>query len=396
MNDQERLLLNIRNNGVEPPSVLQSGLQDECEIYNMYKVSGPYAYQSEKFIDWMINYGLGQLKFPLYCNGEKLFWPSGFLARDCSRVTDNCVSGFEKCTMFNSREPIAKLCNAYLDSIGCTPETANPSGECNTLMHGICKTHPDLPECQCVNRAQYPDWNRWSADFLKYGSYKPDGATESKKEVPPAKCWYPYCQNAWLWVDDQALPSNGDTCGDIRYCKKEIKFDGSNTMIDTVVDILNTPCNCVSNADCKEGLKCIKNECVECSVDGDCPSGTLCMDGMCKECSSDQQCRVDQHCDTAFGKCVECVVSNQCPEKLSCVNNKCIECNDTVLFCPDGKFCVNNRCVECLSDSDCSDGKVCRNNTCVSTSLFWRFRWWLVGGGVIAFLVIVLLVILLR
>ena len=412
MDDQESELMNIRKHGVKKTQLLQSGWRDSCEMYYLYNEQGTDAYKSDKFNDWLIHYGLVKgrdgafpIEFPIRCyplkNGvaveESVSLPTNFLQKDCSQLSNNCVTGFDTCTMFNSRDPIAKVCNTYLDAIDCTPNKGNPSGKCNTMIQGICKTHPELPECQCVNRNQYPEWNKWSSDFLKYGSYKPDSNEDSKKEVPPAKCWYPYCQNPWLWIDEKAFPPNGETCGDIRYCNKDINLD-NNTVISSIVNIVNTPCNCVSDADCKEGLKCIRNECIECSVDTDCPKGKLCNNGLCKECITDKECRTDQHCDTGNGKCVECVLSSQCDKNFYCVDNKCIQCDNNVLFCPDEKFCINNRCVECLVDTDCADNKLCVDNTCVSPdtpdqSFLQPYKWIILGVGISVLLIIVILLI---
>ncbi len=73
---------------------------------------------------------------------------------------------------------------------------------------------------------------------------------------------------------------------------------------------------CAGNADCKDGLACIAQQCQQCTSDSDCGPGHTCKAGACivktaeappdtrTKCKSDDDCKEDEDCDTS-GHCAK-------------------------------------------------------------------------------------------
>ncbi|HEY4181010.1 MAG TPA: OmpA family protein [Kofleriaceae bacterium] len=104
---------------------------------------------------------------------------------------------------------------------------------------------------------------------------------------------------------------------------------------------------CKADKDCKDGLKCSENKCVECVADGDCAKGQKCSANACvaaAECEKDDQCPTGQVCQA--GKCKPCASDSDCGPGGSCSSGTC------------------NRGKKCGSDTDCADDEDCVNGYC--------------------------------
>ena len=412
LSEKEKRLLSIREKGV-PPSLQTPAWGDKDpsqvaeQMITEYKKNPIKAYQSSSFVEWAsksenIKKYLDVHKFRNNISGKDVLVPKlngkPFIAYDCMLLTDReCLNGSELCTRFNStaNEGLATICNAYIHYLGKEPNGA-PTPRLNTLITEICNKHPNLDECKCVNRYTQESWQKWGNDLLTHGSYTPIGSSESLKKIPPAKCWYPNCQYAWIWVDSSAYPP--DKCGDIYYCKQKINISNDTKIINSVINMFESGCQCQYDNDCNtaSGKKCVNNKCVECDITADCPVGKVCVDRQwCRECIDNKQCRTDQVCNS-LGNCVECELKSDCPGNLQCENYKCVECSDTIL-CPDNKKCINNRCYDCLIDSDCSSQQECVNNMCTDKrkTTDTNYIFYLIIGIVIILIIFLIIFILL-
>ena len=102
---------------------------------------------------------------------------------------------------------------------------------------------------------------------------------------------------------------------------------------------------CKGDKDCKDGLHCAVNKCVECTEDSQCGKGKRCSDNACvtaPECTKDDQCPNGQVCQA--GKCKACASDGDCPdgrcEAGACKRTKCTKDED----CADDEDCVNGFC----------------------------------------------------
>lgn len=105
---------------------------------------------------------------------------------------------------------------------------------------------------------------------------------------------------------------------------------------------------CKSEKDCKKGLKCSANKCVECAEDTDCGKGQKCSANACvaaAECERDDQCPSGQVCQA--GTCNPCAKDAECGPGGSCSNGAC------------------QRGKKCAKDDDCADDEDCLNGYCV-------------------------------
>jgi peptidoglycan-associated lipoprotein len=126
---------------------------------------------------------------------------------------------------------------------------------------------------------------------------------------------------------------------------------------------------CKSNQDCKSGLVCADNRCVECSDDAQCPTGKRCAANACvaaAECTSDETCPLGQVCQA--GKCKACASDAECGPGGTCEAGACKR----------GKRCGKD--AECADDEDCVEG-VCKKPgassggpaTCTLSTVYFAF-----------------------
>lgn len=104
---------------------------------------------------------------------------------------------------------------------------------------------------------------------------------------------------------------------------------------------------CKADKDCKDGLKCFDNKCVECAADADCGKGQRCSANACvaaAECTSDEQCPAGKVCQA--GKCKACAADAECGPGGSCQAGACKRAN------------------KCTKDEDCADDEDCVNGYC--------------------------------
>ena len=104
---------------------------------------------------------------------------------------------------------------------------------------------------------------------------------------------------------------------------------------------------CKGDKDCKNGLKCSENKCVECGADSDCDKGEKCQANACvaaPECTKDDQCAAGQVCQA--GKCKACSADTDCGPGGSCDAGAC------------------KRATTCTKDEDCADDEDCVSGYC--------------------------------
>src|SRR5665647_3001776 len=96
---------------------------------------------------------------------------------------------------------------------------------------------------------------------------------------------------------------------------------------------------CKADKDCKNGLKCSANKCVQCTADAQCGKGKKCSANACvikPECEKDDQCEAGKVCQA--GKCKACASDNECGPGGSCDAGACKKAN------------------KCAKDEDCTAG----------------------------------------
>jgi len=104
---------------------------------------------------------------------------------------------------------------------------------------------------------------------------------------------------------------------------------------------------CKSDKDCKDGLVCGDNKCVECNEDAQCPTGKRCEAHACvakPECTKDDQCPMGQVCQD--GHCKPCATDGECGPGGTCEAGVC------------------QRPKKCSTDEDCADDEDCKDGLC--------------------------------
>lgn len=104
---------------------------------------------------------------------------------------------------------------------------------------------------------------------------------------------------------------------------------------------------CKGDKDCKNGLKCSANKCVECTADAQCGKGKKCSANACvvkPECEKDDQCEAGKVCQA--GKCKACASDNECGPGGSCDAGAC------------------KKATKCSKDEECADDEDCLNGYC--------------------------------
>ncbi|MGE0546483.1 MAG: OmpA family protein [Kofleriaceae bacterium] len=110
-------------------------------------------------------------------------------------------------------------------------------------------------------------------------------------------------------------------------------------------DKSKTP-GCKTEADCKDGLHCVANKCVECGEDSHCGPGKKCSANACivsTECERDDQCPDGKVCQA--GRCTACASDNECGPEGRCEDGAC-------------------KRTKCTKDEDCADDEDCVNGFC--------------------------------
>lgn len=104
---------------------------------------------------------------------------------------------------------------------------------------------------------------------------------------------------------------------------------------------------CTSDKECKSGLVCDANKCVECRDDAQCPAGKKCSANACiakPQCEKDDQCPLGQVCQA--GACKPCASDAECGPGGSCNAGLC------------------KRPASCSKDEDCADDEDCVGGLC--------------------------------
>jgi peptidoglycan-associated lipoprotein len=104
---------------------------------------------------------------------------------------------------------------------------------------------------------------------------------------------------------------------------------------------------CKGDKDCKNGLVCSDNKCVECKTNAQCPAGKKCSANACvvaPECTKDDECTGGKVCQA--GKCKACASDSECGTGGSCQAGAC------------------KRATKCTKDEDCADDEDCINGFC--------------------------------
>ena len=104
---------------------------------------------------------------------------------------------------------------------------------------------------------------------------------------------------------------------------------------------------CKGDKDCKDGLKCSENKCVQCTTDAHCGDGKKCEAGACVAAP-------------------ECTKNSDCANGMACLANKCKPCAGDG-DCGPGGTCNAGACEQakaCTKDEDCADDEDCVNGFC--------------------------------
>src|SRR5665647_559634 len=104
---------------------------------------------------------------------------------------------------------------------------------------------------------------------------------------------------------------------------------------------------CKADKDCKNGLKCSANKCVQCTADAQCGKGKKCSANACvikPECEKDDQCQAGKVCQA--GKCKACAADNECGVGGSCDAGAC------------------KKATKCTKDEECADDEDCISGFC--------------------------------
>ena len=110
---------------------------------------------------------------------------------------------------------------------------------------------------------------------------------------------------------------------------------------------------CKGDSDCKNGLVCASNKCVECRDDSQCPAGKKCSANACvakPQCLNDDQCPLGQVCQA--GSCKPCASDGECGPGGTCEAGACQR----------PKKCTKNE--DCADDEDCTNGLCLRAGQC--------------------------------
>jgi peptidoglycan-associated lipoprotein len=115
---------------------------------------------------------------------------------------------------------------------------------------------------------------------------------------------------------------------------------------------------CKGDKDCKNGLVCSDNKCVECRDNSQCPKGKTCKANACvtePECVRDDQCTGGKVCQA--GKCTPCAADAECGPGGSCESGACKRANKctTDTECADDEDCVNGFCKKAGAASNSGD-----------------------------------------
>ncbi|MFQ5494679.1 MAG: hypothetical protein ACE5EX_04800 [Phycisphaerae bacterium] len=144
-------------------------------------------------------------------------------------------------------------------------------------------------------------------------------------------------------------------------------------------EVTNTCGECLTAADCDDGIACTDNLCVaggcifalnniNCTDDGLFCNGPEVCDVALGCVSAGDPCSAGQLCNEVTNTCGECLVDTDCDNGLfcdgteTCLGGACQPGTDPCV----GQLCdeVINTCVECLADADCNDGNDCTQNLC--------------------------------
>jgi len=109
--------------------------------------------------------------------------------------------------------------------------------------------------------------------------------------------------------------------------------------------------SCKADKDCKEGLHCAANKCVECAEDSQCGNGKRCVANACviaPECERDNQCPAGKVCQA--GACKPCATDNECGPGGTCSAGAC------------------KRAKTCSKDEECADDEDCKNGFCLKAN----------------------------
>ena len=109
---------------------------------------------------------------------------------------------------------------------------------------------------------------------------------------------------------------------------------------------------CKGDKDCKNGLVCDANKCVECKTDAQCPKGKKCSGNACvakAQCITDDQCPMGQVCQA--GSCKPCAGDGECGPGGKCEAGSC------------------QRPKKCTKDEECADDEDCTNGLCLRQGL---------------------------
>jgi hypothetical protein len=177
-----------------------------------------------------------------------------------------------------------------------------------------------------------------------------NGTFVSSDSIPP---------HEWTW-DTTPLPDGPCTISAVAY--DAAGNTGESLPVQVTVD--NTDPECITNADCSDGVYCNGTEIC---ADGTCQGGTP------VDCDDGIVCTADS-CNEAAASCENAANHSACDDMLFCNGT---ELCDAQLGCQpgaepcSGQLCdeASDSCVDCLFAADCDDGLFCNGaEQCVNGS----------------------------
>lgn len=171
--------------GSEPisASFMETTIRQPVSIQCNYASTKDTIKTAEHVNTWVANFG------------EDRAYKQEIMKDFCAGVVRTCPSDRTECSRLLSTGEDGGLCRTWADKM--TQEGGQSLAVVDSVKRAVCKSHPQLRDCNCINRDEKDDYNLLASRGMK-GSF-PDG------------CWWIPCkvQDKYL-VPSEVLPKPGD------------------------------------------------------------------------------------------------------------------------------------------------------------------------------------------